>query len=141
MQIKISWLLQKPTDLDLHCLQRQGISRFSRTRDNYFAPRAYFIGTHWDHLGEAAPINIHKIRIGTVIKPALVPQSYASQTGDREVAGSAPARFGNILLFRWIMKYFLHSFSPFLDSRRAVVSFCWKNVHKYWSTVYRSLSR
>ena len=32
MQIQISWLLQKPTDLDLHCLQRQGISRFSRTR-------------------------------------------------------------------------------------------------------------
>ena len=25
---------QKPTDLDLHCLQRQGISRFSRTRVN-----------------------------------------------------------------------------------------------------------
>ena len=32
MQIQISWLLQQPTDLDLHCLQRQGISRFSRTR-------------------------------------------------------------------------------------------------------------
>ena len=32
MQIQISWLLQKPTDLDLYCLQRQGISRFSRTR-------------------------------------------------------------------------------------------------------------
>ena len=34
MQVKISWLLQKPTDPDLHCLQRQGtcISRFSRTR-------------------------------------------------------------------------------------------------------------
>ena len=45
MPIQISWLLQKPidldlhylqrqgiTDLDLHCLQRQGISRFSRTR-------------------------------------------------------------------------------------------------------------
>ena len=32
MQIRISWLLQKPTDLDLHCLQRQGISGFSRTR-------------------------------------------------------------------------------------------------------------
>ena len=27
-----SWLPQKPTDLDLHCLQRQGIFRFSRTR-------------------------------------------------------------------------------------------------------------
>ena len=34
MQIQISWLLQKPTDLDLHCLHRQGISGFSRTRVN-----------------------------------------------------------------------------------------------------------
>ena len=32
MQIQISWHLKKPTDLDLHCLQRQGISGFSRTR-------------------------------------------------------------------------------------------------------------
>ena len=32
MQIKISWLLQKPTDLDLHCFQKQNLSRFSRTR-------------------------------------------------------------------------------------------------------------
>ena len=32
VQIQISWLLQKPTDLDLHCLQRQSISGFSRTR-------------------------------------------------------------------------------------------------------------
>ena len=32
VQIQISWFLQKPTDLDLHCLQRQGISGFSRTR-------------------------------------------------------------------------------------------------------------
>ena len=31
VQIQISWLLQKPTDLDLHCLQRQGISGFSMT--------------------------------------------------------------------------------------------------------------
>ena len=31
VQIKISWLLQ-PADLDLHCLQRQDISEFSRTR-------------------------------------------------------------------------------------------------------------
>ena len=29
-------LLQKPTDLDLLCLQRQGISGFSRTRVNIF---------------------------------------------------------------------------------------------------------
>ena len=32
VQIQISWLLQKPTDLDLHCLQRHGISGFSWTR-------------------------------------------------------------------------------------------------------------
>ena len=32
VQIQISWLLQKPTDLDLHCLQKQGLSGFSRTR-------------------------------------------------------------------------------------------------------------
>ena len=32
VQVQISWLLQKPTDLDLHCLQRQAISGFSRTR-------------------------------------------------------------------------------------------------------------
>ena len=36
MQIQISWLLKKPTDLDLHCLQRQGISGFIRTRVKYF---------------------------------------------------------------------------------------------------------
>ena len=34
-------------------------------------------------------------------------------TGDREVAGSALAEVGNILLWRLIIKYFLWSFSPF----------------------------
>ena len=33
-QDQVSLLLQKPTDRDLHCLQRQGISGFSRTRFN-----------------------------------------------------------------------------------------------------------
>ena len=37
MQIQISWLLQKPTDLDLHCLQRQDISGLSRTRVKLFS--------------------------------------------------------------------------------------------------------
>ena len=32
MQIQIRWLLKKQNDLDLHCLQRQGITGFSRTR-------------------------------------------------------------------------------------------------------------
>ena len=30
MQIQISWLLEKPTDLDLHCLQKHGISGSAR---------------------------------------------------------------------------------------------------------------
>ena len=34
VQIQINWLLQKPTDLGLHCLQRQDIPAFSRTRVN-----------------------------------------------------------------------------------------------------------
>ena len=45
MQIQISWLLQKPTDLDLHCLQRQGISGFSRTR---VKPSILKIDLAWD---------------------------------------------------------------------------------------------
>ena len=36
LHIQISWLLKKPTDLDLLYLQRQGISEFSRTRINCF---------------------------------------------------------------------------------------------------------
>ena len=43
VQIQISWLLQKPTDLDLHCLQRQGISGFSRTRVNLNLPYLHII--------------------------------------------------------------------------------------------------
>ena len=35
VQIQISWLLQKPIALDLHCLQKQGLSVFSRTRVNW----------------------------------------------------------------------------------------------------------
>ena len=42
MQIQISWLLQKPTDLDLHCLQRQGVCGFSRTRVNITPDKALF---------------------------------------------------------------------------------------------------
>ena len=34
VQLQISWLLQKPSDLDLHYLQRQDISRTSQTRVN-----------------------------------------------------------------------------------------------------------
>ena len=64
-----------------------------------------------------------------VTQLASVAQLDARPTGDQEVAGSAPAEVGNILSWRLIMKYFLQSFSPSADSRRAVVSFWRKNVH------------
>ena len=50
MQIQISWLLKKPTDLDLHWLQKQEISGFSRTRvkqpmcsDSIFPENKYLV--------------------------------------------------------------------------------------------------
>ena len=36
VQIPIRLLLKEPTDLDLHCSQRQGISGFNRTREGKF---------------------------------------------------------------------------------------------------------
>ena len=68
MQIQISWLLQKPTDLDLHCLQRQVISRFSRTRVKFSVKKSIFIscdldvkwtGTIWTALKEDQPRIVH----------------------------------------------------------------------------------
>ena len=60
---------------------------------------------------------------------ASVAQLNARLTGDQEVVGSPLAEVGNILSWRLIMKYFLRSFCPSADSRRAVVSFCRNNVH------------
>ena len=37
-QLASSEAKKKPTDLDLHCLQRQGIFEFSRTRVDKFKP-------------------------------------------------------------------------------------------------------
>ena len=40
---------QKPTDLDLHCMQRQGISGFSRTRVN-ITGTDFRVGKEWEKL-------------------------------------------------------------------------------------------
>ena len=47
VQIQISWLLQKPTDLDLHCLQRQGMSGISRTRVNRVWSGTFIWSAYW----------------------------------------------------------------------------------------------
>ena len=63
-----------------------------------------------------------------VCPPASVAQLDAHPTEDQEV-GFYPCQAGNILSWRFVVKYFLQSFSPFADTRRAVVSFWRKNVH------------
>ena len=50
-------------------------------------------------------------------------------TGDQEVADSTPAEVGNILSWRLIWNIFYGHSLPSADSRRADVSFWWKNVH------------
>ena len=56
-------------------------------------------------------------------EPASVVQSDASSTGDKEVAGRFPPG---------LAKFFRGHSLPYADSRKAVVSFWRKNVHKYW---------
>ena len=55
-------------------------------------------------------------------------------TGDQEVAGSTPAKVGNILSWRLIMKYFLRSFSPFRWFKKGSCQFLAKECAQYWST-------
>ena len=45
MQIQISWLLISQFDLDLLCLQRQGIFRLSRTRVNIILMSLPYLNT------------------------------------------------------------------------------------------------
>ena len=66
--------------------------------------------------------------------PASMTQSDVHLTDDQEVLGSNPLESGNILSLRLIMKNFHDHSLPFAESRRVVVSFWWKNIHKYWLT-------
>ena len=102
---------EKPTDLDLHCLQKQGIPRFSRTRvkmaitSDKWGTRMQILEYNYGYKNDMICL------IGDQL--ASVAQSDAHPTGDQKVADSIPMRSGNILYWRLIMKYFLQSFSPF----------------------------
>ena len=50
VQIQISWLPQKPTDLDPHCLQRQGISGCSITRVKFDLYLSIFWIHHYNYI-------------------------------------------------------------------------------------------
>ena len=61
--------------------------------------------------------------------PALVAQLDERPTGVQEVAGSTPAGLATFFCGDWSWNIFFSHFLPSVDSRRAVVSFWWKNVH------------
>ena len=71
-------------------------------------------------------------------KPASVAQLDARPTGDQEVAGSTPTEVGNILSWRFIMKYFLRSFSPFRWFKKGSCQFLVKECAQYWLTAQRT---
>ena len=54
--------------------------------------------------------------------------------GDQEVVGLIPKGSSKILSCDWSLNIFYGHSLPSTDSRRAVVSFWQKNVHKYWLT-------
>ena len=69
VQIQISCLLHKPTDLDQHCLQRQSISGFSKTRVNF--DNIYYFWSkyccciwisYYDYLTFIFPLRIQRYR-------------------------------------------------------------------------------
>ena len=66
-------------------------------------------------------------RMSNPTLPDLVAYSDAYPTGDQEVAGVTQHSF---------MEIDDETFSTvhFADSRKAVVSLWWKNMHKYWLT-------
>ena len=69
---------------------------------------------------------------------ASVTQLDGRPTGDQEVAGSTPAEVGNILSWRFIMKYFLQSFSPFCWFKKGRCQFLAKECAQYWLTAWRT---
>ena len=154
VQIQISWLLQKPTDLDLHCLQRQGISGLSAGQDlrvfYNICPKYQETMTPyhtwpniwtslfcypWICLKTAGfPANTQR-RNNVVTRSLCLPRWLSwmrRPTGDQEVAGSTPAKVGNILSWRLIMKYFLWSFSLFHWFKKGSCQFLVKECAQYW---------
>ena len=80
-------------------------------------------------------INENPCRTGSMYRlAASVAQLDVRPTGDQEVAGSTPAKVGNILLRRLIMKYFLRPFSPFRWFKKGSSQFLAKECAQYWLT-------
>ena len=70
--------------------------------------------------------------------PALMAQSDVRLTDDQEAVDWIHTRFGNILLWRLIVKYFLQSFSPFRWFKKGNWQHLVKEVHRYCLTTYKT---
>ena len=120
VQLQTSWLLKKPTDLDLHCLQRQGISGSSRQGLSHLGLFFLLIVGLGGSFGCASD----RSRVRSPLGPATFVFYFFFLC----------VFFCYCCFFRLIMKYFYGHYLPSADSVRAVVSFCQNNVHKYWLT-------
>ena len=54
---QISWLLKKPTDLDLHCLQRQGTSGF-RGPGLIVGSKFHWNAMNYNYFGQCSSITV-----------------------------------------------------------------------------------
>ena len=87
---------------------------------------AFGVSALWTLIVTSAPSHI------CVGRPVWVVSWMRRPTGDQEVAGSAPAKVGNILSWRLIMKYFLRSFSPFRWFEKGSCQFLAEECAQYW---------
>ena len=69
-----------------------------------------------------------------ILLPASVAQLDAPSDWRLGGRGFDPAKVGNILSWRLIMKYFLRSFSPFRGFKKGSCQFLAKECAQYWLT-------
>ena len=162
VQIQIRWLLQKPADLDLHCLQRQGISGFCRKRVKllnilFFSEEASYAklwrcscrywrlceslhcstlpgpGLCWGHCSNSG-WGFLVWKCCCTAGKTMGSKGMIAFDWWLECCGFDPRRVGNILLWRLIMKYFLWSFSHFRWFKKGSCQFLVKECAQYWLT-------
>ena len=152
MQIQISWLLQKPTDLDLHCLQRQDISGFSRTRVNTFVTANEVGRFHWTMAEGRENLKESTLALGLTPNIWFITQQFTARAllclcwGFTAQSTLRSCWMRSVYLTTLLLgrlksskqiTSIVHTFTraflllkfPSADSRSAVVSFWRKNVH------------
>ena len=143
MQIQIIWLLQKPTDLNLHCLQRQYISGFSMTRVKRWLAIITCITwkLHVDvNQGLGNLQNFITVKISISLQWNYLMLHPGGSVGcalrleTRRLRVQPPPRSATFFRGDWLWNIFYGHSLPSADSRRAVVNFWQKECAQYWST-------